>query len=111
MFTQVHQNLEHGSFRDAIKGTGWPRTARILIFEEGVLHAMNKIPDTSVRVHATDLVQHISNNCPSCTAGRSLSFVSCVERAVVTARRSRTTCCVCLPKYGRYALYQLRVVL
>ncbi|GFV53230.1 DUF4817 domain-containing protein [Trichonephila clavipes] len=32
----------------SIEGTGWPRTARIPMFEEGVLHAVNRNPGTSV---------------------------------------------------------------
>ncbi|GFW99734.1 hypothetical protein TNCV_3419641 [Trichonephila clavipes] len=40
-YAEMHQNLaEHGSFRVTIEGTGWPRTARAPIFEEGVLHVV-----------------------------------------------------------------------
>ncbi|GFQ77171.1 hypothetical protein TNCT_21631 [Trichonephila clavata] len=43
---------EHGSFRVAIEGTGWPRTARSPTFEEGVLHAVDQNPGTSIRALA-----------------------------------------------------------
>ncbi|GFY09750.1 DUF4817 domain-containing protein [Trichonephila clavipes] len=52
-FARVHQNLvERGSFRAAIEGTGRRRLARTPIFEEGVLHAVNQTPGTSVRALA-----------------------------------------------------------
>ncbi|GFV01340.1 general transcription factor II-I repeat domain-containing protein 2B [Trichonephila clavipes] len=52
-FARVHQNLvERGSFRAAIEGTGRRRIARTPIFEEGVLHAVDQTPGTSVRALA-----------------------------------------------------------
>ncbi|GFX98880.1 DUF4817 domain-containing protein [Trichonephila clavipes] len=52
-FARVHQNLvERGSFRATIEGTGRRRIARTPIFEEGVLHAVDQTPGTSVRAHA-----------------------------------------------------------
>lgn len=52
-FARVHQNLaNHGCFRVTIEGTGRPRTARTPIFEEGVLHAVDRNPGTSVRALA-----------------------------------------------------------
>ena len=52
-FTLVHQNLtEHGFFIATIKGTGWSRTARALIFEEGVLHTVDGNSGTSARALA-----------------------------------------------------------
>lgn len=52
-FARVHQSLaEHGSFRAMIEGTGRPRTARTPVFEEGVLNAVDRNPDTSVRALA-----------------------------------------------------------
>ncbi|GFU62335.1 DUF4817 domain-containing protein [Trichonephila clavipes] len=52
-FTRVHQNLvERGSFRATIEGTGRRRTARTPIFDEGVLHAVDQTPGTSVRALA-----------------------------------------------------------
>ncbi|GFX07880.1 hypothetical protein TNCV_4161491 [Trichonephila clavipes] len=49
-FTLVLQNLvEHGSFRAAIEGTGRLRTAKTPIFEESVLHAVDRNPNTSVQ--------------------------------------------------------------
>ncbi|GFT76615.1 uncharacterized protein TNCV_3678501 [Trichonephila clavipes] len=52
-FARGHQNLaEHGSFRATIESTGWPRTARTPIFEEGVLHAVNPNPGSGIRVLA-----------------------------------------------------------
>ncbi|GFX00424.1 uncharacterized protein TNCV_2090741 [Trichonephila clavipes] len=52
-FARVHQNLvERGSFRATIEGTGRRRIARTPIFEEGVLHAVDQTPGTSVRALA-----------------------------------------------------------
>ncbi|GFY32446.1 uncharacterized protein TNCV_3559541 [Trichonephila clavipes] len=52
-FAWVHQNLvERGSFRATIEGTGRRRIARTPIFEEGVLHAVDQTPGTSVRALA-----------------------------------------------------------
>ncbi|GFV47601.1 DUF4817 domain-containing protein [Trichonephila clavipes] len=52
-FARVHQNLvERGSFRATIEGTGRRRIARTPILEEGVLHAVDQTPGTSVRALA-----------------------------------------------------------
>ncbi|GFX95674.1 uncharacterized protein TNCV_4886001 [Trichonephila clavipes] len=52
-FARVHQNLvERGSFRATIEGTIRRRIARTPIFEEGVLHAVDQTPGTSVRALA-----------------------------------------------------------
>ena len=48
-FTRVHPNLaEYEFFRATIKNIGWSRTAQTTIFEEGMLHAVNRNPGTSV---------------------------------------------------------------
>lgn len=53
MFARVHQELvERGSFTATMQNTGRPRTARTLIFEESLLHAMVGKPETSVRTLA-----------------------------------------------------------
>ncbi|GFU56813.1 hypothetical protein TNCV_2539831 [Trichonephila clavipes] len=52
-FAQVYQNFTvHASFRITIDGTGWPRTARIPVFEEDLLHAMDQNSGTSVQALA-----------------------------------------------------------
>ena len=40
--------MEHGSFEAIIDSTGLLQVARTLMFEEGVLHAVNQNPDNNV---------------------------------------------------------------
>ncbi|GFX11882.1 hypothetical protein TNCV_2996661 [Trichonephila clavipes] len=58
-----YQNLEvHRSFTVTIEGTRRPRIARTPIFEDGVLHAVNREIPVSCRCN-----RKILSNCPSFT--------------------------------------------
>lgn len=49
MFALVYQNIvERESFRATMQNTSWPRTARIPIMEEGLLHSVDRSPASSV---------------------------------------------------------------
>ena len=64
-FAWVHRNLvEHGSFRSTFEGTEQQQTAQTSLFEEGVLHAVDQNPGTSVLTPAiaTDHLDHTFPN-------------------------------------------------